>query len=250
MSGNKRSSRSTRAGGTKLPPSFTDDVMRAIDRAPRPSPARALGSAVLERSGEDVRGALSVAWRIARHSTSMPVMVRAQALALVVLVAGSMVGGGVLGAVVAYQTVEPIVHSIASPPDQDARTRPDAVWTTRPPTPQETASPATIDASNVPDDERDEPGVDRTDDADDDEGFEHDQDDSIDDEGEGDAEDDPEGTDDEDGGDEAGEGEGESGGDAGDDAEGTDGEDAGDDAEDTDDEDAGDDAEGTDDEEN
>jgi hypothetical protein len=170
MSGNGRSSRSTRAGGTRLPPSFTDDVMRAIDRAPRPSPARALWSAVLGRSGEDARGALSVAWRITRHSTSMPVMVRAQALALVVLVAGSMVGGGVLGAVAAYRTVEPIVHSFSAQPDEGARSRPDVLWTPRSPAPTETPPPpdprrsVTSDGSDLPRDGRDDPGLDQDDD--------------------------------------------------------------------------------------
>lgn len=71
----------------------------------------------------------------------MPIVVRAQALALVVLVAASMVGGGVLGAVVTYRTVGPIVQSIAAPRGDDARNLPDAAATPPPPAPSEMPAP-------------------------------------------------------------------------------------------------------------
>lgn len=178
MSADRRPSVPTPASGTSsLPPGFTDEVMRAIDQAPRPSPGRAFWYAVRDRSIADARGALSVAWRIIRRSTSMPVMVRAQALALVVVVAGSMVGGGVLAAVVAYRTVGPIVHAISEPPGDRARTVHEAP-TPPSPAPLETPStveavepevggpdrpptrPATTGGSNLPGDRADEDGDD------------------------------------------------------------------------------------------
>ena len=124
-------------GTSSLPPGFTDEVMRAIGRAPRPSPARSFQSALRARSATEALGALSVALRIIRRSTSMPMMVRAQALALVLFIAGSMLGGGALAAVVAYQAVGPIVHAISEPAGDRDRSANDAV--------QSTPSPAAVE---------------------------------------------------------------------------------------------------------
>lgn len=138
MSAAPRSSVPTSVPGTpSLPPGFTDEVMQAIGRAPRPSPTRSFRSAVGDRSIAEADAALRVAWRIIRRNTSMPLMVRAQALALVVLVAGSMVGGGALAGVVAYQTVAPIVHAISKPVGDRAPTSHDEVRTLAAPEPSE-----------------------------------------------------------------------------------------------------------------
>ncbi len=138
MSATRRSSVPTTVPGTpSLPLGFTDEVMQAIGRAPRPSPTRSFRSAVGDRSIAEAGAALSVAWRIIRRNTSMPLMVRAQALALVVLVAGSIVGGGALAGVVAYQTVAPIVHAISEPVGDRAPTSHDEVRALAAPEPSE-----------------------------------------------------------------------------------------------------------------
>jgi len=214
MSVDRRSSVPTPDPGTSsLPPGFTDQVMRAIGLAPRPSPARGFWSAIRDRSIAEAGAALSVAWRIIRRSTTMPVMVRAQALALVVFVAGSMLGGGALAAVVAYQTVGPIVQAISEPAGDRARSDHDAVQMPPSPAPLvvprqtpvtvEPASPPLVgpdrppsrlapnDESRVPGDtdDADEDDPDEADEADD----EADDDEADDDEADPDEADEPDG---------------------------------------------------------
>ena len=147
-----------------LPPGFTNEVMKAIGCAPRPSPVRSFGSAIRDRSVSEASGALAVAWRIVRLSTTMPVMVRAQALALVVLVAGSILGGGVLAGVVAYQTVGPIVQAISEPVEDRARTVHEDAPTPQPPAAVEppTASPSPASHAEPPAGTPDRPPAIRT----------------------------------------------------------------------------------------
>lgn len=165
MSVDRLTSEPTAAPGMpSLPRGFTDEVMLAVGRAPRPSPTRAFRSAMKDRSIADANAALSVAWRISRLSASMPAMVRAQALALVVFVAGSMLGGGALAGVVAYQAVRPIVHAIAEGAgDRDRDDRPEvALPTAAPPAvPQPTpiAVEPTEPAVATPDQSADEPAT-------------------------------------------------------------------------------------------
>jgi hypothetical protein len=92
-----------------LPESFIDDVMRRVEVAPRPMPVRSFWSAVRDRSAFDVVGSVAVAWRLLMAGGRVPAMVRAQAFALVLLVAVSVGGTGVLAAAAAYRTVAPIV---------------------------------------------------------------------------------------------------------------------------------------------
>jgi hypothetical protein len=92
-----------------LPETFIDDVMRRVDVAPRPMPVRSFWSAVQDRSAFDVVGSVAVAWRLLVAGGRVPVMVRAQAFALVLLVAVSIGGTGTLAAAAAYRTVAPIV---------------------------------------------------------------------------------------------------------------------------------------------
>lgn len=118
-----------------LPPGFADQVMQEVGRVPRPSPSRAFRSAIRDRSIPEASAALSVAWRIIRRSTSMPVMVRAHALALVVVVAGSILGGGALAGIVAYEALRPIADAISEPAgDRDRDVRPAAAQPTAAPT--------------------------------------------------------------------------------------------------------------------
>lgn len=102
-----------------VPPGFVDAVMRSVAAAPAPSPSRAFTSALRDRSTSEVQGALSVAWRLFRAGATMPVLVRAQALALLLLVGGSVVGAGTIAAVATYQTVVPIVRSVVDPAADD-----------------------------------------------------------------------------------------------------------------------------------
>lgn len=108
----------------RVPADFTDRVMRAVVDTPRPSPTRAFAHAVAGRSLTEAHGALSVACRLLRRGT-VPMTVRAQALALLVVVTGLASGGTALAAVAAYTTIGPIVEAtIDRPVGDDPRTVP------------------------------------------------------------------------------------------------------------------------------
>jgi len=85
-----------------VPPSadFTDRVMAAVHHAPVPQPARAFSAAILAgRIGAAAR-AVADAWRVATRGFA-PIAIRAQALALVLVVAGlgvALAGGAAVGA--------------------------------------------------------------------------------------------------------------------------------------------------------
>lgn len=108
----------------EVPPGFVDAVMRSVAAAPLPSPTRAFTSALQDRSTSEAQGALSVAWRLIRAGATMPVLVRAQALALLLIVGGSVASGGALAAVATYQTVVPIIRSVVDRSAHDARMMP------------------------------------------------------------------------------------------------------------------------------
>lgn len=131
---------------THVPPGFVDAVMRSVADAPRPSPARAFTSALRDRSTTEAQGALGVAWRLIRASATMPTMVRAQALALLLLVGGSVVGGSALAAVATYQAVVPIVRLVVDPTSEEERAIPEPAEPTSAPTP--TPVPAVAPAAD------------------------------------------------------------------------------------------------------
>ncbi len=94
-----------------VPAAFADSVMQRVATAPAPMPARTFWAAVRDRSAFDVLGALTVAWRLAARGGATPVLVRAQALAVIVLVAASLAGGTTIVAAAAYRTVAPfLIH--------------------------------------------------------------------------------------------------------------------------------------------
>jgi hypothetical protein len=78
-------------------PDFTDRVMLAIDLEPVPAPARAAGVALRRGALGAFLAAFSDAWRVATRS-GFPRAVRAQALALVLVVGALAAGSGVAAA--------------------------------------------------------------------------------------------------------------------------------------------------------
>lgn len=136
---------------TDVPPGFVDAVMRSVAAAPLPSPTRAFTSALQDRSTSEAQSALSVAWRLFRAGATMPVLVRAQALALLLLVGGSAVGGGAIAAVATYQTVAPIVRSVVDSSADDGGI-PIPVLAEPSPTPTPAPSPTPVPAVAPPED--------------------------------------------------------------------------------------------------
>ena len=116
-----------------VPAGFADAVMGRVAASPAPMPVRTFWAAVLDRSAFDVLGSLAVAWRLVARGSAVPAMVRAQALALIVLVAASLLGGTTIAAAAAYRTVAPILShetpiellTQASPTDRPDTTRHD-----------------------------------------------------------------------------------------------------------------------------
>jgi hypothetical protein len=135
---------------------FADRVMLAIADEPLPQPVRAFGLALF---GGHVRAALAAigdSWRTI-SSTPAPLAVRAQALALVlVVVVGSLTiaGGAAVGALGLLQNNAP---TPSGPPS--SQPLPSAVPSPSPvPTPSASPSPSTdVGPSQTPDDETPEP---------------------------------------------------------------------------------------------
>jgi hypothetical protein len=92
-----------------LPAGFADRVMAAVAREPLPQPTRAFGTALATRSLGAALAAIGDAWRVATGGRA-PIAVRAQALALVlVVVAGSLAvaGGATVGAIDLLKATQP-----------------------------------------------------------------------------------------------------------------------------------------------
>ena len=89
------------AGGVHVSDDFADRVMAAVATEPLPQPVRAFGVALVAGHLRSAAAAVGDAWRVVTSSV-VPVGVRAQALALVLVVAvGSLTlaGGATVGAI-------------------------------------------------------------------------------------------------------------------------------------------------------
>lgn len=122
---------------------FVDRVMSRVASGPSPSAPRSFLTAARERSLQDVRGSLAVAWHLALRSR-VPAVVRVQALSLVVVVALSVGAASVAASAAAYRVASPLVASVIAWDTPDERSLP----ATTPVAP--VASPS-VDASPVPD---------------------------------------------------------------------------------------------------
>jgi hypothetical protein len=95
--------------GIRPPAGFVDRVMAAIGAEPLPQPARAFGVALLGGRLRAAIGSLGDAWRVVGGS-STPLVVRAQALAIVLVVTiGSLAvaGGATVGAIDRLSAITP-----------------------------------------------------------------------------------------------------------------------------------------------
>lgn len=101
-------------------PDFTARVMSSVATDPGPSVRRSFAAALRERSFDEARAALAVAWRLAAHGRRVPLVVRLQALALVILVVLSLGAGAAAAGTVAYR-VGPIVTSLVRDDHPDDR---------------------------------------------------------------------------------------------------------------------------------
>jgi hypothetical protein len=96
----------------KPPIGFVDRVMASIDGTSRPSLIEAIALALGDRSLAGLTGAVATAWRVIRSQRTLPWTLRAQALAIVMVLALTVAGGGVLTATTAYGTVAPAIRSL------------------------------------------------------------------------------------------------------------------------------------------
>lgn len=136
------------AGGVHVSDGFADRVMAAVAAEPLPQPVRAFGVALVAGHLRSAVSAVGDAWRVVTSGV-VPVGVRAQALALVFVVAvggltlagGATVGAiGLFGPAQATPSPSPVVPapspSVAPSPSPSATTDPNASAE-----PSETASP-------------------------------------------------------------------------------------------------------------
>ncbi|HEV7809876.1 MAG TPA: hypothetical protein VGO64_04690, partial [Candidatus Limnocylindrales bacterium] len=140
----------TLATGTSLAPpiGFTDQVMAAIVDEPLPQPVRAFGLALAAGRLRAAGSAVGDAWRVATSGFA-PIAVRAQAFALVLIVAvgsATVAGGAAVGAATLFAG-PPNVPSPTTPvpsPSLVPSTSPDPSPTFEPsasPSPTDTAGP-------------------------------------------------------------------------------------------------------------
>lgn len=134
---------------------FADRVMAAVAREPLPQPARAFGAALAARRLGAALASVGDAWRVAIGG-STPLAVRAQALALVLVVTvGSLAvaGGATVGAIDLLNANHPPQPSPTTPLPSGPLTSPSSSPTPSPssspePTTESTPSP---DATETPD---------------------------------------------------------------------------------------------------
>jgi len=94
----------------RLPVWFTDRVMAAVGSEPLPNPVRALGAALVTRRAGGAFTSIGDAWRVAA-GRSTPIAVRAQAFALVLVVAfgGLAVAGGAAAGALSLLSQRPTI---------------------------------------------------------------------------------------------------------------------------------------------
>lgn len=142
------------AGGVHVSDGFADRVMAAVAAQPLPQPVRAFGVALVAGHLRSAAAAVGDAWRVVT-SGAVPVGVRAQALALVLVVAAgslTIAGGATVGAIGLFGPDQPTPSpslvvpapspSVAPSPSIDPSPSPSA--TTEPSAsvePSETTSP-------------------------------------------------------------------------------------------------------------
>jgi negative regulator of sigma E activity len=126
------------AGQSHVTPAedFTDRVMAAVLAEPAPKPVAAFGAAVMAANARRAIVAIGDAWRVV-FSGSRPVAIRAQALALVLVVAIGAIGIGsaaVAGAsaLFAPSTPPPSVAPPSAPPVTPSPTPSDSPLTPSP----------------------------------------------------------------------------------------------------------------------
>ena len=133
---------------------FTDRVMASISREPLPQPARAFGAAVGGRRLGAALASIGDAWRVAFGGRA-PLAVRAQALALVLIVAAgslAVAGGATVGAIDLLNATpphspSPTVPEPSEPPSLSPSPSPSPSLTT----PDRTTEPGpTSDATETP----------------------------------------------------------------------------------------------------
>jgi hypothetical protein len=128
------------AGATQatVPAGFADRVMASIAREPLPQPARAFGAAVAARRLGAAVASIGDAWRVAVGGRA-PMAVRAQALALVLVVAAgslALAGGATVGAIDLLNANQPPQPSPTAPQPSEPQPSPS-------PTPSFTPEPST-----------------------------------------------------------------------------------------------------------
>ncbi|HEY8437829.1 MAG TPA: hypothetical protein VIK65_04360, partial [Candidatus Limnocylindrales bacterium] len=142
------------------PAGFTDRVMAAVEAEPLPQPARAFTLALLAGRIRTAASAVGDSWRVATSGFA-PAAIRAQALALVLVVAGlslALVGGAAVGAInvlTPAPSTAPVLPApsvspslVPSPAPSDASPSPTASDSAEPsgtPEPTETAEPTGTD---------------------------------------------------------------------------------------------------------
>jgi hypothetical protein len=144
------------AGSQAMPPAgFTDRVMASIAHEPLPQPARAFGAALSARRLGAALASIGDAWRVVVGGRA-PMAVRAQALALVLIVAAgslAVAGGATVGAIDLLNANQPPHASPATPQPSELQPSPSPSPSTSPavtPPDLSTAPPPTSDASETP----------------------------------------------------------------------------------------------------
>lgn len=128
--------------GIVPPAGFTDSVMAAIRQEPLPQPARAFGAALAGRRLGAAIASVADAWRVVIGG-STPLAVRAQALALVLVVTvGSLAvaGGAAVGAIDLLNATQAPHPSPTTPLPNELQSSPSPS-----PSPSPSASPMTSD---------------------------------------------------------------------------------------------------------
>jgi uncharacterized membrane protein YgcG len=142
---------------------FGDRVMAAVAREPLPQPARAFGAALAARRLGAALASIGDAWRVVVGG-STPIFVRAQALALVLVVTiGSLAvaGGATVGAIDLLNANQPPHPSPTTPLPSDLQASPSPSPSPNPTGEPSTESAPTPDASETPEG-TDTPGATQT----------------------------------------------------------------------------------------
>ena len=131
------------------PAGFADRVMAAVAREPLPQPTRAFGTALAARRLGAAIATVGDAWRVAIGGRA-PLAVRAQALALVLVVAGgslALAGGATVGAIDLFNATQPARPSPTTPQPSQLLPSPSPTPSPTPAFPGPTPNP---EASDTP----------------------------------------------------------------------------------------------------